>query len=119
MQQQIRDAVQVPGRHERFLPDVLRTFVWAFPYQYRAEAAAGTVVQLDFGRGGGSWTLTREASRWVLDEGTARSPAAILRMAPQVAWRQLTGLPVNAGQCAAEGDDSLIGPLLAVRGIIV
>jgi hypothetical protein len=40
-------------------------------------------------------------------------------MAPQLAWRQLTGLPVSAGQYAAEGDDSLVGPLLAVRGIIV
>ena len=31
-------------------------------------------------------------------------------------WRQLTGLPVTADQCAAEGDDSFVGPLLAVRG---
>jgi hypothetical protein len=42
-----------------------------------------------------------------------------LRMAPQVAWRQLTGLPVSAGQYGAEGDDRLVRPLLAVRGIIV
>ena len=117
--QQIRDAVHAPGRHDRFLPDVLRTFVWAFPYQYRPVAAPGTTVQLDFGPSGGSWILTREASRWVLDEGDARWPAATLRMAPQVAWRQLTGLTVSADQYAAEGDDSLATPLLAVRGIIV
>ena len=108
----------MPGHHDRFLPDVLRTFVWAFP-AVPAEAAPGTTVQLDFGPRGGSWILTREASRWVLDEGAARWPAATLRMAPQVAWRQLTGLPVSAGQYAAEGDDSLARPLLAVRGIIV
>ena len=118
-QQQIRDAVRVPGGHDRFLPAVLQTFVWAFPYQYRPEAAPETTVQLDFGRTGGSWFLTRDAARWVLDEGTAPTPAATLRMAPRVAWRQLTGLPVSAGQYAAEGDDTLVRPLLAVRGIIV
>jgi hypothetical protein len=77
------------------------------------------MVQLDFGDIGGSWMLTRDAGRWVLDEGTAPEPAASLRMAPQVAWRQLTGLPVSAGRYAAAGDDRLVMPLLAVRGIIV
>lgn len=118
-QQQVRDAVHVPGNHDRFLPVVLQTFVRAFPYQYRAEAVPGTTVQLDFGDTGGAWILTRAGRRWVLDEGHARRPAATLRMAPQVAWHQLTGLPFNAGRYAAEGDDSLVMPLLAVRGIIV
>ena len=118
-QQQIRDAVHIPGNHDRFLPEVLRTFVWAFPHQYQAEAAPGTTVQLDCGPTGGAWLLTRDATRWVLDESTARSPAATLHMAPQVAWRQLTGLPVSAGQYATEGDKNLIQPLLMVRGIIV
>jgi hypothetical protein len=118
-QQHIRDAVRVPGGHDRFLPVVLQTFVWAFPYQYRPEAAPGTTVQLDFGHSGGSWILTREVRGWVLDEGIARWPAAILQIAPWVAWRQLTGLPVSAGQYTVEGDDSLVRPLLAVRGIIV
>jgi uncharacterized protein (TIGR03083 family) len=118
-QQQIRDAVSAPGSHERFLPDVLGTFVWAFPYQYRAEAAPGTAVQLDFGRSGGLWILTRTATRWVLDEGVARLPAATLRMAPEVAWRQLTGLRVGADQYATTGNDGLAKALLDVRSIIV
>lgn len=118
-QQQIRDAVRVPGSHDRFLSVVLQTFVWAFPYQYRAEAVPGTTVQLDFGDIGGAWILTREAGRWVLDEGTAGAPAATLRMAPLVAWRQLTGLPVSADQYAAKGNERLVMSLLAVRGIIV
>jgi uncharacterized protein (TIGR03083 family) len=118
-QQHIRDAVRAPGSHDRFLPVVLRTFVWAFPYQYRAEAVPGTAVQLDFGRAVGSWMLTRDAARWVLDEGTSAEPAASLRMPPEVAWRQLTGLPVSADRYAAAGNDRLVTPLLAVRGIIV
>ena len=40
-------------------------------------------------------------------------------MPPHLAWRQLTGLPVPAGQHTTEGDDRLFVPLLAVRGIIV
>lgn len=117
-QQHIRDAAGQPGSHDRFLPDVLATFAWAFPHQYRPEAEPGTAVQVDFG-GGGRWRLTREADGWVLDEGTAPGPAATLRMAPGLAWRQLTGLPVPAGGCATEGDERLAAPLLAVRGIIV
>ena len=113
--QQIRDAVHAPGSHDRFLPDVLHTFVWAFPYQYRPEAAPGTAVQ------------TRLRPQRRLDGsspvrpvgGCSMSRPATLRMAPQVAWRQLTGLTVSADQYAAEGDDSLATPLLAVRGIIV
>jgi uncharacterized protein (TIGR03083 family) len=116
-QQHIRDAVGRPGDHARFLPAVLATFVWAFPHQYRPEAAPGTAVELDFGSGG-RWRLTRGAQGWELGEGTAQSPAAALRMPPQQAWRQLTGLPVPAGDYTAEGDDRLIAPLLAVRGII-
>jgi len=117
-QQQIRDAVGQPGNHARFLPAVLATFVWAFPHQYRPAAAPGTAVQLDFGSGG-RWRLTRAAGSWELDDGTAQSPAAALRMPPHLAWRQLTGLPVPAGRYTAEGDDRLAAPLLAVRGIIV
>jgi hypothetical protein len=117
-QQHIRDAIGQPGDHARFLPAVLATFAWAFPHQYRPAAAPGTAVQLDFGSGG-RWRLTRAADGWALDEGTAQSPAAALRMPPHLAWRQLTGLPVPAGGYRTEGDERLAAPLLAVRGIIV
>jgi len=80
-QQHIRDAVGQPGDHARFLPAVLATFVWAFPHQYQPDAAPGTAVQVDFGSGG-RWRLTRAAEGWALDEGTAQSPAAALRMPP-------------------------------------
>jgi uncharacterized protein (TIGR03083 family) len=116
--QHIRDAVSAAGGHRRFLGEVLRTFVWAFPYQYRAAAPAGTTVQLDFGTGG-SWVLARSAGRWALNEGHAALPAAALRMAPHAAWRQLTGLPVDSACSVIEGNASLARPLLDVRAIIV
>jgi hypothetical protein len=65
------------------------------------------------------WAAPTEAGRWALGEGTARSPAAALRMPAHLAWRQLTGLPVPAGGYRTEGDERLAAPLLAVRGIIV
>lgn len=117
-QQQIRDAVGQPGDHDRLLPEVLATFVWAFPHQYRPPAAPGTRVQLDFGSGG-TWHLTRDPVGWVLGEGAAGPAAATLRMPAHVAWRQLTGLSVPAGQYTTEGAGDLMKPLLAVRGIIV
>src|SRR2546421_2961082 len=102
-QQHIRDAAGRPGDHDRFLPAVLATFAWAFPYQYRPAAAPGTAVQLDFGDHA-RWQLIRAAEGWELEEGTSHTPAAALCMPPQLAWRQLTGLPVPAGQYTTAGD---------------
>ncbi len=45
---------------------------------------------------------------WVLDEAAER-PAASLRMAPEVPWRQLTGLPLSVDQETATGDGSRAG----------
>lgn len=116
-QQHIRDAVGRPGSHDRFLPDVLETFVWAFPHQYRAEAPEGTSVQLDFGAGG-TWHLVRSGDRWRLERGAAGTFAARMDLPASVAWRQLTGLAVAASSMVIEGPDHLVQPLLAVRGIL-
>lgn len=117
-QQHIRDAIGRPGDHARLLPRVLRTFVWAFPHQYRAPAPDGTAVEVDLDTGG-CWALVRDGDRWTLREGGPRCPAARLGMAAPIAWRQLTGLPVPDEQVALDGDRSLVDPLLDVRGIIV
>jgi hypothetical protein len=116
-QQHIRDAVKRPGRHDRFLPIVLRTFVWAFPHQYRVEAPLNTVVQLGLGTGG-TWTLTRSPERWELDEGLVQKYAAALVMSEAVAWRQLTELSVPPADLSMRGSEELLRPLLDVRGII-
>ena len=72
-QQHIRDAVGQPGTHQRLLPDVLSTFVWAFPHQFDAEAPDGTVVQVGFDVAG-TWHLIRSGHRWTLEPGTAPAP---------------------------------------------
>jgi hypothetical protein len=116
-QQHIRDALGRPGNHDRFLPEVLGTFVWAFPHQYAAPGSHGTTVQIDFGLAG-AWHLERESDRWELRDGRARSPSASLTIAASMAWRQMTGLPVPDTAITADGPDSLLRPLLEVRGII-
>ena len=116
-QRQIRNALNQPGDHDRFLPTVLRTFVWAFPHQYRIDAPLRTIVQVDLGIGG-TWTLTRSAERWELDEGVAEEPEAVLVMPEAVAWRQLTGLPVRFDDLSMSGNEKLLRPLLEVRSII-
>lgn len=116
-QQHIRDAVGRPGTHEMLLPQVLSTFVWAFPHQYRADAPDGTAVQLDFGAGG-LWRLVRSGTDWRLERGSGSAPSALVAMPETVAWRQLTGLPVGEDSMRVEGPADLVRPLLQVRGII-
>lgn len=118
---QILEAARPDGSDEQqdeYLPLVLRTFVWGFPYQYRVPAPAGTEVVVAV-PGIGAWTLTRTATGWSLDERQASTPAASLRMSGEAAWRLLTGARYKARQVSLSGDRSLAEPLLRVRGIIV
>ena len=116
-QQHIRDAVGRSGEHHRFLPEVLGTFVWAFPHQYDAAAPTDTAVQIGLGTGG-TWHLVRSSGGWTLERGPAPKPAATLNLHETMAWRQLTGLPVPDDAISTEGPHSLVRPLLQVRGII-
>lgn len=118
---QIREAAG-PACHDEqpdpYLPLVLRTFIWGFPHQYQAPAPAGTTIAVEI-HGTGTWTLTRTASGWALDEGAPAGPAASLRMTSEAAWRLLTGASYDEQQVQLSGDRPLAAPLLRVRGIIV
>ncbi|MCB2174320.1 MAG: maleylpyruvate isomerase family mycothiol-dependent enzyme [Actinomycetales bacterium] len=119
-QMQLREAIgRVEDYAERYLPLVLRTFVWAFPHQYRADAAEGTTVRLDLAAGG-VWTLTCSGpSAWVLDEGAPTHPDASASFSDDAGWRSLTGASVPAGGVVLDGPAALVEPLLEVRGILV
>ena len=119
-QMQMREAV---GRVEQFaatyLPSVLRTFVWALPYQFTAPAWAGTEVGVDLGTGG-NWTLlSQTAGNWTLEERPAQNPAAVARFSDDAGWRWLTGAALPAGSWSVDGPAELVEPLRAVRGIIL
>jgi hypothetical protein len=118
-QHQIRVAVGREGRHaEKYLSVVIRTFIWAFPYQYTPVADVGTQVELRIADAG-DWILTRTDSGWELDEGSSDSPTARIRMTADAAWRSLTGADVDPLEIFSEGPVELTVAVRTVRSIIV
>jgi hypothetical protein len=119
-QMQMREAVGgVEGYAARYLPVVLRTFVWALPHQYRVQAPAGASVQVDLASGG-TWHLTTDgSSRWSLDEGKAEAPDASVEFSDDAGWRWLTGAAYSTSGVQLHGPPDLCQPLLTVRGILV
>ena len=119
-QMQMREAVgRVDDFAERYLPVVLRTFVWALPHQYRVAASAGTTVQVDLAVGG-TWLLVSDGSaRWSLEEGNVEAPDAQAEFTGDAAWRWLTGAGLPSAGLRLDGPAELCQPLLAVRGIII
>jgi hypothetical protein len=118
-QMQMREAVdRVEGFAARYLPVVLRTFVWALPHQYRVDAPVGTTVQVDLGVGG-TWSLVSDGSaRWSLEEHVADEPDARAEFTSDAAWRWLAGADVPVHGVLLDGPAALCDPLLVVRGIL-
>ena len=119
-QQQIREAVDAPGAHARFLGTVLRAFVWAFPHQLAVPADTGDQLELDLAEGG-RWVLTRRIAGWELDEGEGdrSSVLATISMSGDTAWRVLTGATYDRAAITATGVADVVDAALHVRGIIV
>lgn len=119
-QMQMREAVgRVEGYAARYLPSVLRTFVWALPHQYRVDAPPGTTIHVDLSSGG-TWRLACEgAGGWSLSEGSGEAPDARAVFSDDAGWRWLTGAALPPGGTLLEGPTSLCEPLMQVRGILV
>jgi uncharacterized protein (TIGR03083 family) len=118
-QQQIRDALERPSvEHAHLLDVVLRTFVWAFPHQYRPQAPEGTTLGLDLGEGR-TWTLTCRGPAWELDDGWPQAPTASVVATGDAAWRWLTGGEARSGSIACGGDLALTEAALQVRSVLV
>jgi uncharacterized protein (TIGR03083 family) len=119
-QQQMREAVgQVRDYADKYLPLVLRTFIWALPHQYRPVAAEGTIVTVDVGHGG-VWSLYSDGRAvWHLDEGGTAVADARIVFSDDAAWRWLTGAAWSSNQIVQDGPEELLEPMLRVRSIIV
>jgi uncharacterized protein (TIGR03083 family) len=92
-QQQIRDAVGIPGLNlRRYFHPVLDAFVRALPHTYsRVEAPEGTMATLTVrGDSGGRWCVERENGRWELYVDPDRKPNAEVVIDQDVAWRLFT-----------------------------
>lgn len=118
-QMQIREAVgRVGDYRDRYLPVVLRTFVWALPHQFREAADRGAAIVIDLSQGG-TWTLTCQGDRrWVLAEGGVNSPDATACFDADNGWRWLTGTRLAPGGIGWAGYEPFREPLLRVRGIL-
>jgi hypothetical protein len=117
-QQQMREAVGRVDDHEAILPEVLRTFVWAFPHQVPVDIGAGSIeiaiADVDV------WTLNADhGAGWSLVAEPARAPAARMYMTADAAWRLLTGALVPPTGITTDGDPAVCDALTRVRAIIV
>ncbi len=123
-QQQIRDAVSLPGlTQRRYLYPVLDTFMRALPHAYRSvERPTGHSVTFRLqGDAGGDWTLLREESAWTLRIGAAPVPDTLVLWDTDAAWRRLTkGLDRASAfdRLRVEGDSALGETILDLVAIV-
>lgn len=124
-QMQIQDAVGQSGLlAPRWLDPLLDFSVRALPHAYRnVEAPEGTAISLVVpGDSGWAWTLLREGGRWGLYRGEADRPATRVTVEPVVVWRLFyNALPPDSARenVAIQGEESLAGPLLRTRSVMV
>ncbi|MCK7628244.1 maleylpyruvate isomerase family mycothiol-dependent enzyme [Streptomyces sp. RS10V-4] len=122
--QQIRHAVgQATDPDLRFLSVVLDTFMRALPHTLReVTAPVGTQVQVAIdGPAGGTWTVTATRERWSLAKPDAESPAALVRLDAETAWRLCTrGIQPDAAVARAliNGDRELAEAACQIVSIV-
>ena len=124
-QAQIRLAVDAaPLADPRHLAAVLDVAVRGLPHAFRdVPAEPGASIALDIhGASGGSWTLSREVTRWTLWRGEAAAPVARFRLSDDTAWQLLfNGLPATEAARAieVEGRTDLGQAFLRARSVVV
>ena len=124
-QQQIRMAVAAPSLGDpRYLRAVLEVALRGLPHAYRdVRVADGSALTLQVdGNAGGTWTLARDAGRWVIHAGEPAVTATRVRLSDDVAWKLLfNALPDREARSAlvVEGQVELAEPLLKARSIVV
>jgi uncharacterized protein (TIGR03083 family) len=123
-QQQIRDAVGVPGLNARvWLHPTLDIFVRALPFSYRElEAEVGRSVRFEIrGAAGGTWTLARLPEGWRLFVGADPAAATRVSLDQEAAWKLFSkGLSLDEARRVVkiEGDPRLGQPILATLAIM-
>lgn len=114
-QQQIRDAVGIPGlmTKELFYP-CIDTFMYALPHSYRnVDATEGTVIQITVsGDTGGDWYLLKAAQKWELLKQQPVNPTqSEVIIDPETTWKFFTKAitPQMALQLSVIKGDVLLG----------
>jgi uncharacterized protein (TIGR03083 family) len=123
-QQQIREAVGVPGLNAKaWLHPVLDIFLRALPFTYRkVEADVGRSLRIEIrGEAGGVWTLVRGSEGWQLFVGVDPASATQVTLPQDVAWKLFSkGLtPEEARRrIRIDGDQRLGEPVLGTLAVM-
>ncbi len=123
-QQQIREAVGIPGimTRELFYP-CIDTFLCGLPYVYRDTiVAANTVIKIIIDTEiGGNWFLIYNGKTWHIDKSTQENITASVTIPPDIAWKLFTkGLTANEAKqhVIFEGDEILAANALNLLAIM-
>jgi uncharacterized protein (TIGR03083 family) len=123
-QQQIRDAVGLPGFTEpEFLALALATFVHALPHTLRdVEAPLGACIRLVItGPAGGRWRALRSSEGWLLGQDREGQATVTVIIGQDTAWRAFTRSIARdeaMARAAFEGDRDLGARVLEMVSII-
>ncbi|MEV0407682.1 maleylpyruvate isomerase family mycothiol-dependent enzyme [Actinoallomurus sp. NPDC050550] len=122
-QQQVRDAVSIPGATEPgLMAPVLDIFARALPYTLRThDRPEGTTTHLEVaGPAGGRWGAVRQGGRWRMAEPTGE-PAARVSMDQDTFWRLATrGVTVEQARerSTVSGDPELTTAVTALLAVV-
>lgn len=123
-QQQIRDAVGAESLTEkRYMSPVLQLFMYSVPFWYKSvQADEGTAISIEIsGDSGSHWLLSRQNSKWLIEEISAASPN-VVSLTEDTAWRFFTrSLPVESfrDKIRLKGNLELLRHFFNVRAIMV
>jgi uncharacterized protein (TIGR03083 family) len=124
-QEQIRLAVGgAPLTEARYLRAVIEIAVRGLPHAYRhLEVGTGRTVVLDVtGAAGGTWTLSREATRWTILSGEPPVATTRVRLSDDALWKLLFNAMATddaARVIHVDGQLELAAPLMHARSVIV
>jgi uncharacterized protein (TIGR03083 family) len=122
-QQQVRDAVSLPGATEPgLMAPVLDVFARALPYTFRTcERPEGTVALLEvLGPAGGRWSAAWRDGRWRMTP-PGGEPAARVSMDQDTFWRLATrGITVEDARArsAPSGDPELTAAMTTLLAVV-
>jgi len=123
-QQQIREAVEIPGIMTRdFFHPLIETFMQALPHNYRAiQAEEGTTIKVSvISNLVDEWFLKFSNNQWTLTKTVTPNIRTEISIDPETAWRLFTNGIDKAevrGKIKFNGDVTLGEPILSMLAVM-
>lgn len=123
-QQQIREAVEIPGIMTRdFFHPVIETFMQALPYSYRAiQVEEGTTIKVSvISDLGDDWFMKFSNIQWTLTKTATPNIRTEISIDPDTAWKLFTkgiGKAEAKGKIKFKGDVALVEPILSMVAVM-